>query len=228
MNLIENTQQAINSVGLKTDRVILFYSGGKDSIALLNLMAPHFQEIICVFMYFVKDLEHINIFLRDALMRYPNVTLIQVPHWGLTHVLRAGLLCPRQNIKALTVKDIDESLRIKFKINYTFYGMKKSDNLNRRLMLNTYQNGGTISTTNKVYPLADWSKNDVLRYIKLNRLPQPIRYSSLSSNGITFDISVLLYCRQYYPNDLNLILKTFPLAERILFEYDYKKRQNTD
>jgi sulfate adenylyltransferase subunit 2 len=226
MGIVENTNAMISTVSGNTGRVILFYSGGKDSIALLNLMYPHFKEIICVFMYFVKDLEHINIFLRDALIRYPNVQLVQVPHWGLTHIFRAGVLCPKHYVRAMTIKDIDEGMRIKYGVGYTFYGMKKNDSIHRRLMLNTYGHGGMLSGTNKVYPLADWSNKDVLRYIQINRLPSPIQYSTLSSNGVTFDINVLLYCRKNYPDDLKKIFNTFPLAERLLFEYDYGRRTN--
>lgn len=222
MNLLEKSNEIINTVSKKSDRVILFYSGGKDSIALLNLMYPYFREIICVFMYFVKDLEHINIFLRDALIRYPNVKLEQVPHWNLSHILRGGFYCPPQKVKSMTVKDVDEAVRVRFGVNYSFYGMKKNDSIHRRLMLKGYQDEA-ISNTNKVYPLSQWKNNDVLRYIKLNRLPNPIKYSTLSSNGVTFDPNVLIYLREKFPNDLQKIFKTFPLAERILFEYDYAR-----
>lgn len=42
-------------------------------------MAPHFKEIVCVFMYFVKGLDHIDNYLRAVKARYANVTILQVP-----------------------------------------------------------------------------------------------------------------------------------------------------
>lgn len=88
---IQIANRVIKTVSQKADRAILFYSCGKDSLALLDLMAPHFKEIICVFMYFAKDLEHINRYIRWAESKYPNIKVLQVPHWNLTYILRACL-----------------------------------------------------------------------------------------------------------------------------------------
>ena len=76
--------EAIRMVAAETDRAILFHSAsGKDSIALLDLMVPHFREIVCVYMYLVKDLSHINRYLNYAVSKYPNARFVQVPHYGL-------------------------------------------------------------------------------------------------------------------------------------------------
>ena len=64
----------IKAVAKKTDRVILFHSAsGKDSIALLDLISPYFKEIVCVYMYVVKDLSHINRYINYACKKYPNM-----------------------------------------------------------------------------------------------------------------------------------------------------------
>ena len=57
----------IKTIAERTDRVILFHSAsGKDSIALLDLISPYFKEIVCVYMYVVKDLSHINRYINYA------------------------------------------------------------------------------------------------------------------------------------------------------------------
>lgn len=105
MTPIDHANEVIASVRQKTDRAILFYSCGKDSEVLLDLMAPHFKEIVCVFMYFVKGLDHIDNYLRAVKARYANVTILQVPHWTLTRVLRCGLYCiPNPQCKAVIVE----------------------------------------------------------------------------------------------------------------------------
>ena len=77
------TINSIKALSAKVDRVILFHSGaGKDSIALLNMMSPYFKEIVCVYMYMVKDLEHINRYILWAEKRYPNCRFIQTPHYA--------------------------------------------------------------------------------------------------------------------------------------------------
>ena len=187
-------------------------------------MAPHFKEIVCVFMYFVKGLDHIDNYLRAVKARYANVTILQVPHWTLTRVLRCGLYCiPNPNVKLLSLKDVDESVRMKTGISYSFYGMKQSDGMNRCLMLRGYENEA-ISNTNKVYPLSKWKKSDVMAYIKAKKLPEPISYNKNKSQGLTFLPEVFDYLRRHYPQDLEKIYKVFPLSRNILLRYDEEKR----
>lgn len=224
MTPIDHANEVIASVRQKTDRAILFYSCGKDSEVLLDLMAPHFKEIVCVFMYFVKGLDHIDNYLRAVKARYANVTILQVPHWTLTRVLRCGLYCiPNPNVKLLSLKDVDESVRMKTGISYSFYGMKQSDGMNRCLMLRGYENEA-ISNTNKVYPLSKWKKSDVMAYIKAKKLPEPISYNKNKSQGLTFLPEVFDYLRRHYPQDLEKIYKVFPLSRNILLRYDEEKR----
>lgn len=223
MTPIDHATEVIASVRQKTDRAILFYSCGKDSEVLLDLMAPHFKEIVCVFMYFVKGLDHIDNYLRAVKARYSNVAILQVPHWTLTRVLRCGLYCiPNPNVKLLSLKDVDESVRMKTGISYSFYGMKQSDGMNRCLMLRGYENEA-ISNTNKVYPLSKWKKSDVMAYIKAKKLPEPISYNKNKSQGLTFLPEVFDYLRQHYPQDLEKIYKVFPLSRNILLRYDAEK-----
>lgn len=223
MTPIDHANEVIASVRQKTDRAILFYSCGKDSEVLLDLMAPYFKEIVCVFMYFVKGLDHIDNYLRAVKVRYSNVTILQVPHWTLTRVLRCGLYCiPNPHIKLLSLKDIDESVRMKTGILYSFYGMKQSDGMNRRLMLRGYESEA-VSKTSKVYPLSKWRKSDIMAYIKAKKLPEPISYNKNKSQGLTFSPEIFDYLRRHYPQDLEKIYKVFPLSRNILLRYDADK-----
>lgn len=189
---------------------------------MLDLMAPHFKEIVCVFMYFVKDLEHINRYIRWAESKYPNITIMQVPHWNLTYVLRNGTYCvPNPEIKLLKVADIDELIRLQTGIDYSFFGMKKADSLNRRLMLNSYGDI-PISETDKVYPLADWTNKEVLAYVRHKKMPLPVRYSQKASGGVGFNLECYLWLRDNFPLDLQKILNAFPMSEKILWQYDNK------
>lgn len=222
MDKVAQTKEVLCSVSEKSNRAILFYSTGKDSIVTLDLMHKYFDEIVCVFMYFVKDLNHINRWLNWAKIKYPKVKIVQVPHWNLTYVLRGGVYCvPNSKVKVFKVAKVDEAMRLKYGINYTFYGMKKADSMNRRLMLNTYENA--ISETNKVYPLSEWSNKEVLAYMKSKKLPQPVRYSQNASGGVGFNIDCFLWLRNNEPSDLQKMLKTFPMSEKILYDFDIFK-----
>ncbi|MCK9629363.1 MAG: phosphoadenosine phosphosulfate reductase family protein [Bacteroidales bacterium] len=214
---ITTANTIIKDIAQKSERVILFFSAGKDSIALLDLMAPHFKEIICVFMYFVKDLEHINRYLRWAETKYNNVRIVQIPHWNLTYILRSGTFCaPNPKVRLLKLSDIDRAMKLREGVEYSFLGMKKADSLNRRLMMN--RDGAVIGS--KVYPLMDWTNKEVLQYMKVRGLPEPVRYGKKASNGVGFNPECFSYLREHYPGDLKKILEKFPLSEKILIDYD--------
>lgn len=218
MNRIEQTSQNIDLIRVKSSEAILFCSLGKDSLVLLDLIYPKFDRIVCVFMYFVEGLEHIERWIKWVKAKYPKVEFVQVPHWNLTYLLRSGLYCvPDPKIKLLKLADVIQAMRLKYGIYYAFLGMKKADGMNRRLMLKGYEN---YVNKGLCYPLADWTQKDILAYMKQKGLPEPVRYSKKASSGIGFNLDCFLWLRENYPQDLKKILKAFPMSERILFEYD--------
>ena len=221
---MQHAKQVISVVAQQSRRAILFYSGGKDSIALLDLIAPHFDEIVLVFMYFVKGLEHIEQYLTWASRTYPNVKVIQVPHWNLSYIRSAGVFCiPDPSVRILKLKDIDNAVRARTGIEWSFLGFKQADSLNRRLMLKGYDKLA-ISPTKKAYPLSVWNQADVMSYISTRNLPAPISYTSgKKSHGVGFHEEVYLYLQEHYPNDLQKILTEFPLSQKLLI--DHAKRQ---
>ena len=223
MNKIEETYKVIQTVREKSDSCILFCSLGKDSIVTLDLIYPKFEKIICVFMYFVKDLEHISRWIKWVKAKYPKVEFIEVPHWNLTYILRGGLYCvPNPKVKLLKLADVVKSIRLKYGVYYTFLGMKKADGMNRNLMLKGYEQKG-YENNGMVYPLADWTQKDVLAYMKQKGLPMPVRYSLKASSGTGFNLDCFLWLRDNFPQDLQKIYSVFPMAERVLWEYDNKK-----
>ena len=156
MTHIETANMVIENIRQKSNSCILFCSLGKDSLVLLDMLYPKFDRVVCVFMYFVKDLEHINRWINWVKNRYPKIEFMQVPHWKLTYILRSGLYCvPNPKIKLVKLADVCKAMRLKTGIDYVFLGMKKADGMNRRLMLNTYDE--YVNNFN-VYPLADFTQ----------------------------------------------------------------------
>ena len=222
MNKLEGTYKSIDAIRAKSDSAILFLSLGKDSLVLLDLIYPRFKKVVCVFMYFVKDLEHINRWIGWVKAKYPAIEFVQVPHWNLTYILRGGLYCvPNPKVKLLKLADVVKAMQLKYGIQYAFLGMKKADGMNRRLMLNGYQ-ANDYENNGLVYPLAEWNQRDILAYMKQNGLPEPIRYSLKASSGVGFNLDCFLWLEKNFPQDLRRIYKVFPMAERILWEHHNK------
>jgi len=223
MNKLQEAHNVICRVAEKQSSCIVMCSLGKDSLVTLDLVYSRFERVVCVFMYFVKDLDHINGWIRWVKKKYPKVEFMQVPHWNLTYILRGGLYCvPNPKVKLWNLSKTIEALRLKTNCYYVFLGMKKADGINRNLMLKGYESNG-YENKGLVYPLASWTQKDVLAYMKHKRLPQPVRYSSKAGGGVGFSKETFTWLEKHYPQDLEKIYKVFPMSERILFEQNYKQ-----
>lgn len=223
MNRVEQAGRYVDLVRIKSGEALLFLSLGKDSLVLLDLIYPKFDRIVCVFMYFVKGLEHIERWIGWVKAKYPKIEFVQVPHWNLTYILRGGLYCvPNPKVKLLKLADVVKSMQLKYGIRYVFLGMKKADGMNRRLMLKSYE-GNDYESNGLVYPLADWTQRDILAYMKQHRLPEPVRYSLKASSGVGFNLDCMLWLEKNHPQDLQRIYHTFPMCERVLWEYHNKQ-----
>lgn len=225
--MLNSAQQVIEQIAQKTNKVILFHSmSGKDSIALLHLLYPHFDQITCVFMYVVKDLEHIARYMHYINKKYPKARIIQIPHFAVFSYIKTGHLGYRQNEKQriYNLSDLTDNIREKTAIEWAFFGFKQSDSMNRRVMLRTYQEQAINEKNKKVYPLSTYKNNDIIEYIKAEKLITPEKYGNSQSSGTDInDLNYLLFLRKHFPNDLKKVIAEFPLVERKLYEYDYER-----
>lgn len=228
MTKLEKTLEVIDLVRAKEDTCVLMCSLGKDSIVVLDLIYPKYKKIYCVFMYFVKGLEHVERWVRWVKAKYPNVEFVQVPHWNLTYILRSGLYCtPNPKVKLLSLKDVAIAMRKKYGCTYVYTGMKLADSMNRRLMLMTYKESN-YENNGFVYPLAEWTQKEILSYMRQHNLPEPVRYDKNASSGIGFNEACFLWMRERFPQDLEKIYEAFPLSRRILYEHDLKNPTKTE
>lgn len=206
---------------------MLFHSvSGKDSIALLHLLSPYFKEILCVYMYVVKDLSHINRYVNYATKKYFNARFIQVPHFAVYSYRKTGYMGCIKNTKQrlYTMAQLTDIVREKYGVEWAFFGFKQSDSMNRRLMLRTYKDEAINEQQKKCYPLSSYKNKDVLQYIESQALVKPEKYGNAQSAGTNIsDINYLLFLRNNYPDDLKKVLREYPLVERKLFEYDYER-----
>lgn len=224
---MERAINVIKTVASITGKAVLFSSAsGKDSIALLDMMHPYFKEIVCVYMYTVKDMQHINRYIGWAQRRYPKARFIQIPHYSVYSYIKVGFLGCKKNPKQkkYTLQQLTDCVRERFGVEWAFFGFKQSDSLNRRLMLRGYTDEAICEKTKKCYPLSTYKNADVLHYIEEHDLIRPETYGEHQSAGTDItDINYLLYLRERFPADLQRLFNAYPMAERILFNYDNSK-----
>jgi 3'-phosphoadenosine 5'-phosphosulfate sulfotransferase (PAPS reductase)/FAD synthetase len=228
---LRTANEIINRVASVTDRVILFHSAaGKDSIVLLDLLSKHFREVLCVFMYLIKD-SYLNDYIRWAEQKYPNAKFVKIPHFQLSVMLKNGNfgLRPNPKQKIYTLAMLMTEMCVKYGIDWVCVGFKQSDSLNRRLMLRTYELNGLNEKTKRFYPLSEWKNKDCLAYIKYNKLAVPIKYSNEQSSDMDIGSGAYLtWCKQKHPRDFEKIVATFPLCGALQYDYEQRAKQENE
>lgn len=230
MQELKRAREIIDDVSKETDSILLFHSlSGKDSIVLLDLCYMKFKRVVVVFMYLVKDLEHIMRYYNYAKAKYPKIEFVQVPHYALFNYIKTGYMGIKQNTKQRqwTLADITEKLREKLGVEWACYGFKQSDSLNRRLMLRSYTDGKEAINwkTKKFYPLSTYKNKEILDFILDHRLKNPeLCGTNKQSSGVDIeDIEYQKYLKELYPADLEKIYKVFPMARIVMLKANNKE-----
>lgn len=232
MQELKRAREIIDDVSKETDSILLFHSlSGKDSIVLLDLCYKKFKRVIVVFMYLVKDLEHIMRYYNYAKAKYPNIEFIQVPHYALFNYIKTGYMGIKQNTKQRqwTLSDITDKLREKLCVEWACYGFKQSDSLNRRLMLRSYTDGKEAINwkTKKFYPLSTYKNKEIMDFILDHRLKNPeVCGTNKQSSGVDIeDVEYQKYLKELFPEDLEKIYKVFPMARIVMLKANNKEEQ---
>ena len=230
---MRRAKEVIERIRQETDEIILFHSlSGKDSIALLDMVYPVFKRVVCVFMYAVPNLEHIQQYYIYAKKKYPNIEFVQVPHYGVFSYRKYGYMGLKGNSKQRLFKlsDIIDKIRERYNIEWVCLGFKQSDSLNRQLMLRTYKDGleAICWSGKKFYPLSTYKNADVLRYIERHKLKTPENYGGgeQSSGTCITDVHYLKYLQKNYPQDLIKITNTYPAVINIIATYEREQNNN--
>lgn len=221
--MLERAKEIINDIKEQTDTIVLMHSlSGKDSICLLDLCYPHFKRIVCCFMYTVPNLRHIAEYYVWAKRKYPNIEIVQVPHYTLLYYRKYGFLGKAGNDKQRLwqFSDIVKKVCEAKGIEWACVGFKQSDSLNRRLMLRSYKDGKMAInySTKRFYPLSTYKNKDVLEYIKMNNLKNPETYEDIGQScGVDVtSYGMLKYLSEHYPDDLEKVYREYPAARLVI------------
>jgi 3'-phosphoadenosine 5'-phosphosulfate sulfotransferase (PAPS reductase)/FAD synthetase len=219
------TKAIIQSVRNQTNTaVLLFSAGGKDGIALVDMLSKNFDNVICYFMYLCPNLRHNQVYVKWAEHKYSNVEVRQIPHYMRELMFKNGFFCdPQPELKVGTEKEIIESIKKETGIDHIFHGMKGVDGFMKRMLLKKMA-PYYVKDNGLVYPLALWTNKEVLAYIKTQNLISAMTYGNLKalSQGTGLDYETLSYLKRNYPDDYKKILLEFPYAEQAIISHERK------
>lgn len=197
-----------------TDTVVVAFSCGKDSAAVLDVCAGTFLRIECYFQYVVPGLEFQERYLRYTEGRY-GVKIHRLPHWNLSNLLRRATFRPHTNATlscpALGIAAIEAEVRRRTGIEWIASGEKINDSLERRGMIKSC--AGVDPKRRRFYPILDWSDRQVKRYLQVRKIPLAPEYQYLKRSFMPMNERDLAVVREHFPADYKRILEMFPYAE---------------
>lgn len=208
----------IKSQAKITRSVLVGFSGGKDSIVTLDLCVRYFDTVQPFFMYICPNLE----FQEETLRWYENrygLEIIRIPHFDMSSFLKWGSFRdPNYSVPEVDIKETYNYLREKTGIHWVAAGERIDDSTVRRAVI---RHNGTIDPKRgRFWPVANWSKKDIMQYIKMRKLKLPkdsreIGFSFRSLSGK--ELSVI---KRVYPSDYQKILDMYPFAGAAVERYE--------
>lgn len=219
MSVLQKTIQELERVSRRQSRIAVSYSGGKDSLAVMDLCVKSFAQVTAFFWYAVPDLEVCNAQIRFARARW-GIEVIQIPHWDMMMAMRDGVWCdttgvmdkiPDMGLKhgyAHSLNIIDTEL--------CATGMKESDGLPRRQFFANIRDSKDAFWRRLVFPIREWSKNDVLDYLRANDIPIHESEPGAVTTGVGLNHDSLCWLHDRHPEDFKKLLRWFPYAEAVI------------
>ena len=195
--------------------VIVAFSGGKDSLVVLDLAVKHFARVEPFFMYFLPDLDYTNVVIDYAERRF-GLKIRQYPHWQLSGYLRHGAFCdaaPR--VREQGMQDVIKHARVETGLHWCGLGYRMQESmLQRRWLSRKAWNDSPFNVDGRWAPLREWKKRELLAYLRRERIVIP-GFSAKAGHrpsGIDLSPDNLAILRANWPRDYERILTMFPWA----------------
>lgn len=212
MQYIDETLQELAEARKRYSSVIVSFSGGKDSIVVMDLCRRTFPKVEAFFMEFVPGLSMSDEIVRMAKDRW-GITCRRYLHWVTVNCLAAGTYCDnhwRREIRKMTLADVYTQVRRDTGMSLIATGAKRADGIwRRRVMASTKDTGAVVN------PLAGWQKAHVLAYLKLNKIPVPDSEGS-NANGVDLTVPSLLWLHDTRPDDFRAVSRVFPYVGAVV------------
>jgi phosphoadenosine phosphosulfate reductase len=196
--------------------VLVPFSGGKDSLAALNLCWQHFDKVEAFYCYVIPGLSFVEDSFARCRQRYPGLVIHQVPGATLSDLLRSASFrhptAMTLNLPSVKYKDCEAYARKLSGIEWCGGGHKITDSLERRGMIQRCD--GIDRARKRFYPLAQWTNGYVFRYLRRQRIPLSADHCLLGGSWDgTLTAAELRMIRDAWPEDFAKIKEMFPLVD---------------
>jgi hypothetical protein len=226
---LQPSGELVQRVRSEVDDLILYFSCGKDSIAMWLWLKQFDFNIHPVFLYMVPDLRsdqenlaYYEHFFGQRIMRFPHPLfykmlndLVYQPPERCAQILAFDL-------PYFDFGDLDQVIANGYLGGRPYYaamGMRINDNLDRRMMM--YKNGVLGSKGRRFYyPIWDWPMAQLGEVINNSGVKLPRAYEFSGRTVAAIDYYYMKPFRDAYPDDFLKILEWFPLLEAEFYRYE--------
>lgn len=217
MGVLSDTISALEEVASRHDRIAVAYSGGKDSLTVIDLCSKIFKRVECFFWYIVPGLDVCEKFIQQARDRW-GVEPHQIPHWDIVNAYREAVYCEGfpddVSVPELTLREAYSHAIVKCGCQIGACGMKLADGYKRRQFFANIRDIDNPVWRSILFPIKEWTKKDVVDYLAANKIE---RYASGSGgsagSGIGLDNDSIIWLARNHPADFQKFLKWFPYGE---------------
>ena len=214
----------IKTMATMTDEVIVAFSGGKESIVVLDLCVKHFKRVVPFFMYYIPGLSFQEKQIRWYESKY-DMQIERLPHFELSNHLRYGTFRNQDvTVPIIGMNDIYKWMRDKYGIRWIAAGERSGDSVIRGAMIK--HTGSIDENRGRFYPVAWWTKQEILDYIKIKKLYRGIDSRTFGTSFDGISPRGFVFLKEHFPSDYERALKLFPLAEGAVMRFNaYGQKQ---
>lgn len=222
------SRELAEKVRSEVDDLILYFSCGKESIAMWLFLREFGFNIIPVFLYVVpclrsdrENLAYYEDYFGQEIMRLPHMLFYQMLNDFVYQPPERCAQIMAWDLPYYGFADIDKVVALDKGLDsfYSAMGMRMADNLDRRMMM--YQNGVLGTKARRFYyPIWDWNIQQVADIIKLNKIKLPKSYRFSGRTLAAIDYEYIKPFKENYPDDYKIYLEWFPLLEAEFYRYE--------
>lgn len=214
MSLVPTANFPLGSLP-EVDGIIVSYSGGKDSICLLDLCVRRYKQVVPFYRPFMKELDYTRAVVGFVKQRY-GLDVVLVPDPVYLLYIRDGIFrrFPRPDLKVPKHSEIEDYMRATTGLDWIAYGFRAQESLERNAMLKRDWPYGLYSKGLKCAPIHGWTPKHVKAYMQWRNLPLPPSHTEKwnDRSGVGIKPDEAAWTAKYWPEDWKRICRAFPLA----------------
>ena len=212
---------SIKTMSKITDSVLVAFSGGKESVVVLDMCFRYFDHVQPYFQYWVPGLSFNEKLLNWYENKY-NTEIIRVPVENTGAMFRYGVFTvPDPTFPVVSETDVWNYMRHETGIWWVAGGERINDSLMRRARIK--KSSSIDVNSGRLFPVAMWKTQECYDYIKHHKLFLSKEQKELKHSLRIFHTDDLLYIKEHLPDDYEKIVHMFPLVGAVIKRAEFTK-----